>query len=275
MDYLMNKMKVLLDEDGKPKKDDKSNTGNHTLYQDTRHSLTQLDMPAASYGERSLTDQPGGQGGYPPQPQSYPPQPQSYPPQPQSYPLQQQPYPPAAPGQYQYQQQQQPYSTQGPGYYQQPQQQPYGQGAPVPQGPPAPYGPPPPMPSGWFQQWDQANQRAYYVEQATGRTQWDPPHSPPPSSAPYQAQAGHDERGLFGNTQGHGGHDYAQAPAGYPAAAPVAYAPVQEKKKDKDSGHSTAMLAAAGIGGLAAGAWIGHELSTSISNIILLLSMLC
>jgi hypothetical protein len=115
------------------------------------------------------------------------------------------------------------------------------------------------MPPGWIQQWDQGSQRWYYVEQATGRTQWDPPahlppgpYAPPPSGAPYQAPGGHDERGLFGNTQGHQGHDY--TPSG-------AATNEKEKKKDK-SGHSTAMLAAAGIGGIAAGAWIGHELST-------------
>jgi hypothetical protein len=103
-----------------------------------------------------------------------------------------------------------------------------------------------------------------YVEQATGRTQWDPPsnlppgpYAPPGPNAPYVAGAGHDERGLFGNTHGHSGHDYNTAP-GAPAD------PYKSgKEKEKDKGHSTAMLAAAGIGGIAAGAWIGHELSMS------------
>ena len=36
----------------------------------------------------------------------------------------------------------------------------------------------------------------------------------------------------------------------------------KDKDKDKKKGHSTAMLAAVGVGGLAAGALIGHELST-------------
>lgn len=58
---------------------------------------------------------------------------------------------------------------------------------------------------------------------------------------------GHDERGLFGNTHGHQGHDYTQSGAATNEA---------EKKK----GHSTAMLAAAGVGGIAAGAFIGHQL---------------
>lgn len=63
------------------------------------------------------------------------------------------------------------------------------------------------------------------------------------------APGGHDERGLFGNTHGHQGHDYTQSGMATNQA---------EKKKD---GHSTAMLAAAGIGGIAAGAWIGHEMT--------------
>jgi hypothetical protein len=111
------------------------------------------------------------------------------------------------------------------------------------------------MPPGWTQQWDQNSQRWFYIEQATGRTQWDPPshlppgpYAPPAQGAPYMAQQGHDERGLFGNTQGHQGHDYTQSGAATNEA---------EKKK---SGHSTAMLAAAGVGGIAAGAFIGHQL---------------
>lgn len=119
------------------------------------------------------------------------------------------------------------------------------------------------MPPGWTQQWDQNSQRWFYIEQATGRTQWDPPahlppgpYAPPPTGAPYVAPGGHNERALFGNTQGHQGHDY--TPSGHATNE-------AEKKKDKDKGHSTAMLAAAGIGGIAAGAWIGHELSMPFS----------
>lgn len=120
------------------------------------------------------------------------------------------------------------------------------------------------MPPGWIQQWDQGSQRWYYVEQATGRTQWDPPahlppgpYAPPPASAPNVGPGGHDERALFGNTHGHGGHDY--TPSGAETNAKE-----KEKEKKKDKGHSTAMLAAAGVGGVAAGAWIGHELSASL-----------
>jgi hypothetical protein len=65
--------------------------------------------------------------------------------------------------------------------------------------------------------------------------------------------AGHDERGLFGNTNGHQGHDYTASGQATNEA---------EKKK----GHSTAMLAAAGVGGIAAGAFIGHQLADDSSD---------
>jgi len=133
------------------------------------------------------------------------------------------------------------------------------------------------MPPGWSTQFDQNSQRWYYVEQATGRTQWDPPAfspppqgpyaPPPPPGAPYGQASGHDERALFGNT--HGGHDSGHGygshgdPYGH-GSDPYGHGEKgQKEKKDKskDKGHSTAMLAAAGIGGIAAGAYIGHELS--------------
>lgn len=216
MDFLKKKMKELMDDD-KPK----GTQGDHGA------------PGGASHGDRSASASYYNQG--PPSGSDHPPQEQQYPPQgPPQY-LHQGPPP-------------------GQGY---PQQQPYGQGAPTPVGPPAPYGAPPPMPPGWTQQWDQNSQRWFYIEQATGRTQWDPPahlppgpYAPPPAGAPYVAPGGHDERGLFGNTHGHQGHDYTQSGMA-----------TNESEKKKDKGHSTAMLAAAGIGGIAAGAWIGHELT--------------
>jgi hypothetical protein len=197
------------------------------------HKGSSHSAPAsAPHGERGASDSFYGQatpaGGNPPEQHQYPLQGQGYPPQSHGYP------------------------PHGQGY---PQQQPYGQAPPI--GPPSPYGAPPPMPPGWIQQWDQGSQRWYHVEQATGRTQWDPPvhlppgpYAPPPAGAPHVAPSGHDERALFGNTQGHGGYDY--TPSG---------AATNAKEKEKEKGHSTAMLAAAGVGGVAAGAWIGHELS--------------
>ncbi|RMZ67410.1 WW Rsp5 WWP [Pyrenophora seminiperda CCB06] len=237
MDFLKKKMKELLDENKTPA--------------DTQTSVPQAS-PQPSYGgapsgatpdDRGLSNGyygqsvPGGsvQGQQPPQGQVYPPQgaPQAgygYPPQGQGYPSQ--------------------------GY---PPQQPYGQ-PPTPVGPPAPYGAPPPMPPGWTQQWDQNSQRWFYIEQATGRTQWDPPsnlppgpYAPPAVGAPYVTPAGHDERALFGNTGGHQGHDYTATGKATNEA---------EKKK----GFSPGMLAAAGVGGIAAGAFIGHQLTDNSSD---------
>jgi hypothetical protein len=237
MDFLKKKMKELLDDDDKkPEKKAEGIAFSPQFAQQCAHiSLDPhkdtKDSSHGAPGDRGASDSfysqgPPAGGQHPPQ--QHAPQGQGYPPQGQGY------------------------ATQG-----YPQQQPYGQGPP-PVGPPAPMGAPPPMPPGWVQQWDQGSQRWYYVEQATGRTQWDPPsnlppgpYAPPPSGAPYQAPGGHDERGLFGNTHGHQGHDY--TPSGHAT---------NEKEKKKDKGHSTAMLAAAGIGGVAAGAWIGHEMST-------------
>ncbi|KAI8379767.1 uncharacterized protein BYT42DRAFT_569950 [Radiomyces spectabilis] len=40
--------------------------------------------------------------------------------------------------------------------------------------PQGPY-PPPPVPEGWVAVWDPNSQRYYFIEQASGRTQWEPP----------------------------------------------------------------------------------------------------
>ena len=44
------------------------------------------------------------------------------------------------------------------------------------------------MPPGWHAQWDGNQNRWYYVEQATGRSQWDPPttYAPPPQVRPSE-----------------------------------------------------------------------------------------
>ncbi|KAI0588610.1 PAT1 multi-domain protein [Pyrenophora tritici-repentis] len=245
MDFLKKKMKELLDDDDKKPTEKPAASAPQAAPQQPYGGAP----GGAAPGDRGLSDgyyggAPGGppQGQQPPPGQSYPPQdaPQGgygFPPQGQGYPPQGQGYPPQ-------------------GY---PQQQPYGQ-APTPVGPPAPYGAPPPMPPGWTQQWDQNSQRWFYIEQATGRTQWDPPsnlppgpYAPPAVGAPYMAPAGHDERALFGDTGGHQGHDYTATGKATNEA---------EKKK----GYSTGMMAAAGIGGIAAGAFIGHQLDNPYDN---------
>ncbi|KAH7026457.1 uncharacterized protein B0I36DRAFT_414950 [Microdochium trichocladiopsis] len=137
---------------------------------------------------------------------------------------------------------------------------------PPPQGPPAPYGAPPPMPPGWHAQWDQNQNRWYYVEQATGRSQWDPPavigsHPPqgpyapllvlpldslhtrstasPMPPPPQHGEFGHGSHSGYGGDSGHGEH------------------------KKESSG--TGKLVAAGVGGAAVGAIggaiIAHELT--------------
>ncbi|RMZ77577.1 hypothetical protein DV737_g4266, partial [Chaetothyriales sp. CBS 132003] len=125
--------------------------------------------------------------------------------------------------------------------YQQPQHS-YSGAPPPPQGQ---FGqsPLPALPPGWLAQWDQNSQRHYYVEQATGRTQWEPPvasYGAPPAS-------------------------YGAPPASYGApsasyGAPPAHGYHQQEKK----GHGGSTLAA-GAGGLAVGAIGGailaHELT--------------
>ena len=76
----------------------------------------------------------------------------------------------------------------------------------------------------------QTDAKHSYIEQATGRTQWDPPsnlppgpYAPPAPNAHYNAAAAHDERGLFGNTHGHSGHDYNTAPGAPAAPGPGGY----------------------------------------------------
>ena len=80
----------------------------------------------------------------------------------------------------------------------------YHNAAPIPpQHPPPPqnYGQPPySPPNGWSQHWDHGSQRYYYIEQATGRSQWEPPahqsHPPPwPASSHQQRYSGEQMRG--------------------------------------------------------------------------------
>ena len=60
-----------------------------------------------------------------------------------------------------------------------------------------PYSPP----VGWLQYWDHGSQRYYYIEQSTGRSQWEPPanryHQPPrpTSSSHQQGYSGEQMRG--------------------------------------------------------------------------------
>lgn len=143
------------------------------------------------------------------------------------------------------------------------------------------------MPPGWVAQFDQSSQRWFYIDQATGRSQWEPPaHAPPaqgpyapppsgPPGAPYGHTTGHDERGLFGASHDQSNHGYPSGGHSDPYAPHGGHGDPygshgdpygekghgeKEKKEKKDKGHSTGMLAAAGVGGIAAGALIGASL---------------
>ncbi|KAK3636853.1 hypothetical protein LTR56_013964 [Elasticomyces elasticus] len=159
------------------------------------------------------------------------------------------------------------------------QAQSYGQ----PQGyqpPPPPQqhgGPPPSLPPGWTVQWDQASQRNFYIETATGRTQWDSPaqaqsHYPPPppqGAGGYPAPPGGPSygqdanRGVGGNygSQQQYNSGYQGAPGYNPHSQAGPYDPNmgghaygQPPKKD----NSTRNMMLAGAGGLAGGALLAN-----------------
>ncbi|KAG9545061.1 hypothetical protein KCU79_g16679, partial [Aureobasidium melanogenum] len=147
------------------------------------------------------------------QQQSYPPQqqyplPQQYPSQ-QQYPLQNQP----------------PYGHPSSSPYGQPGPSPYGQPSPAPYGQhPPPSGPPPPqaggqLPPGWVQQFDQQSQRFFYVNQATGQTQWEMPQHPVPQN--QYSSPPPPTGGAYGGYQ----PPQAQAQYGQPSPAPYGQGP--------------------------------------------------
>lgn len=106
----------------------------------------------------------------------------------------------------------------------------------------------------WIQQWDANSQRYFYVEQATGRTQWEPPaFSPPPGGAfsPPPAPYGAPGYGAPGYGHGHeGDRGYGSDYKG-------------DKKKDKDKSN-TGKLVAAGAVGAIGGAVIASQLGKSL-----------
>jgi hypothetical protein len=104
------------------------------------------------------------------------------------------------------------------------------------------YGSQPQLPPGWIQQWDANSQRYYYVEQATGRTQWEPPMMYPGGAVPGQ----HYEYGQ----PGHGDEAYRDSHYG------------QGEQKDSHTGMALAGGAALGAVG---GAWAMHEHSKMLS----------
>lgn len=105
----------------------------------------------------------------------------------------------------------------------------YGAPQPGPQGGPQ-------LPPGWTAQWDQNSQRWYYLEQATGRTQWEPPAS-------YGQQSGYGGYPSSGHEGQHGGGAH--------------YG--EHGKEQKKGGGKMGVLAGA-AGGLAGGGLVGHAM---------------
>ncbi|KAK7897946.1 hypothetical protein LTR67_004578 [Exophiala xenobiotica] len=117
-----------------------------------------------------------------------------------------------------------------------------------------PYGqqPGPQLPPGWIAQWDGNSQRWYYLEQATGRTQWELWNVPPGGPPEFQQGYGHAMLAVP-YMQGHGEHSreyYTDSGSGG-----------QQKK-----GSGMGGMVAAGLGGAAIGAIAGHALGDSDSD---------
>ena len=158
-------------------------------------------------------------------------------------------------------------------YYGGQQQHSYG-GAPPPPGPPSE----PQLPPGWTKQWDQNAQRFYYIDPATGRSQWEPPatygHGGPPSGPPPSGYGSHDQsRGYDGAYGGQGAPGYGSAYGG--SAGGQGYSHYEEhrgndgsvykhreEKKDGKGGMIAAGLGGAALGAIG-GAVVAHEMSTS------------
>ena len=130
-------------------------------------------------------------------------------------------------------------------------------GAPPPPSARPPAIPPPPLPYGWVQEWEPSTRRAFFVETATGRSQWEAPIADseygsrdlPPPGGGYYGGAPPGESGY----PPHGGEGY-PPPEGY-----------SEHKEKKEKGLSdNAKMAMMGAGGLAVGVGVGalvaHEL---------------
>lgn len=104
-------------------------------------------------------------------------------------------------------------------------------------------GPPgmPPLPQGWIAQYDYASKRYYYAEQATGRTQWEPPTI---SAMSYPG----DPSGYYGAAAGKA------APGALPGAGLGAAAAAGQKGANAHKAKKPMNTLLAGAGGLAIGA---------------------
>lgn len=129
----------------------------------------------------------------------------------------------------------------------------YGQPPPHGQGPqygapPGPPGPPSmdqPLPPGWVKQWDSNGQRWYFVEQATGRTQWEPPMN-------MGQNYGHQAPGYGHQAPGYGQQGMYPPGGGH-------YDQHDPAKKDKGMGTMGAAAGGLAVGAIGGGL-IGHAM---------------
>ncbi|KAI9672325.1 MAG: hypothetical protein M1817_003347 [Caeruleum heppii] len=161
------------------------------------------------------------------------------------------------------------------------QQPPYGgqasYGQPPPQSYPQSYAPPSStpnqdaLPPGWIKQWDSASQRFFYVDQSTGKTQWEPPtfsaHPPPSAPGGYAPPSGaHDaprgEASGYYSGAGHSPMPPGAPPSGNPYGQQLHPEQGDKAKKEKDKGKGGMMAGAAGglAVGAVGGALVGHAM---------------
>ncbi|KAJ5118337.1 hypothetical protein N7526_009974 [Penicillium atrosanguineum] len=142
--------------------------------------------------------------------------------------------------------------------------QPYGERPPYERGPYSapppmarpPPGPPPPMPQGWHQEWEPNMRRAFWVEDATGRAQWEPPYGGPPGQGYYDGSRSvpppEPQGGYYAPPPGPpGGYDQRGYDQGYQQ-------PAEERKSN--TGKYLAVGAGALAVGALGGAFIEHEI---------------
>ncbi|KAL8901059.1 MAG: hypothetical protein Q9207_005395 [Kuettlingeria erythrocarpa] len=129
----------------------------------------------------------------------------------------------------------------------------------------------PPLPAGWVAQWDSNSQRYYFLEQATGRTQWEPPQQfigphggVPPPGAPPGGPFGYGSQGAYGSSGAYYGQETKHTIVDSHGAGQEQTYETKEKKSGKGG------MLAAGAGGLAAGAvggaLIGHAMGDDSSD---------
>ncbi|KXX76792.1 WW domain-containing protein WWM1 [Madurella mycetomatis] len=153
--------------------------------------------------------------------------------------------------------------------------------------PPPPYTPPadkPPIPAGWTPRWDDHYQRWYYVEDATGRSQWEAPGYNPETYSGEDVSRGHGTRyspaGYGGHYSEHGSQNpvyggqypgsdsYQSGYGGHYSGRDSHSDPYSSDRKKGKKGSSGMLLGAAGglAVGAVAGAVIAHEITEGDSS---------